>query len=98
MKGHSTGDRIRSAGAMARGVLTGERRPPSLFRVGQTIQADPTPFILAAAHTKVVPPEGIESSPMVSVQEVGHLRGAGVELVRLHLPDGRSLLQLHLDA
>jgi hypothetical protein len=98
MNGHGTGDRIRSAGRMARGALAGERGPPSLFRVGQTIQADPTPFILAAPHTKVLPPEGIETSPMISVQEVGQLRGAGVELVRLHLPDGRSLFQLHLDA
>jgi hypothetical protein len=99
MSGHGTGDRIRSAGAMLRNTVSGgDAQPASPFRVGMTLQADPTPFILAADATKVVAPEGIEASPLLSVQEVGRLRGAGIELTRLYLPDGRSAFQLHLDA
>ena len=99
MNGQNTTDRIRSAGAMLRNTVSGERAPAaSPFRVGMTVTADPTPFILAADATKVRPPEEIEGSPMMSVTEVGRLRGAGTELTRLYLPDGRSLFQLHRDA
>ncbi len=99
MNGHDTTDRIRSAGAMLRNTISGERVPgASLFRVGMTITVDPTPFILAADATKVRPPEVIEGNPTVSVTEVGRLRGAGTELTRLYLPDGRSLFQIHQDA
>jgi hypothetical protein len=99
MNGHGTTDRIRSAGAMLRNTVSGERAPAaSPFRVGMTLTADPTPFILAADSTKVRPPEGMEGNPMVSVAEVGRLRGAGTELTRLYLPDGRSLFQIHQDA
>ncbi len=98
MAGHGTGDRIRSAGAMLRNTVSGGAPPASPFRVGMTIGADPTPFILAAETTKVRPPEGIEASPLVSVAEVGRIRAGSVELARLYLPDGRSAFQLHLDA
>jgi hypothetical protein len=99
MNGHGTTDRIRSAGAMLRNTVAGGGAPAaSPFRVGMTLTADPTPFILAADSTKVRPPEGIEGNPVVSVAEVGRLRGAGAELTRLYLPDGRSLFQLHQDA
>jgi hypothetical protein len=98
MAGHGTGDRIRSAGGMLRTAAGGAAPPVSPFRVGMTLQADPTPFILAADATKVRAPEGIEAAPLLSVQEVGRLRGAGAELTRLYLPDERSLFQLHLDA
>jgi hypothetical protein len=58
MTGHGTGDRIRSAGAMLRTTVAGGGAPPaSPFRVGMTLQADPTPFILAADSTKVRAPE-----------------------------------------
>jgi hypothetical protein len=84
---------------MLRTTVAGGGAPPaSPFRVGMTLQADPTPFILAADSTKVRAPEGIDASQLLSVQEVGRLRGAGVELTRLYLPDGRSAFQLHLDA
>jgi hypothetical protein len=98
MTGHGTTDRMRSAGAMVRNTVSGPRAAASPFRVGMTLQADPTPFILAAGATKLRAPEGIEGNPLVSVQEVGQLRGAGTELTRLYLPDGRSLFQIHLDA
>jgi hypothetical protein len=99
MSGHGTGDRIRAAGGMLRNTVSGgDAQPSSPFRVGMTLQADPTPFILAAESTKVRAPDGVEASPLLSVQEVGRLRGAGIELTRLYLPDGRSAFQLHLDA
>jgi len=77
---------------------SGGAAPASPFRVGMTLQADPTPFILAAGATKVTAPEGLDRSPLISVAEVGRVTGAGPELVRLRLPDGRSLFQLHVDA
>jgi hypothetical protein len=99
MNGPGTTERIRSAGGMLRNTLPGQRAPAaSPFRVGMTLSADPTPFILAAETTKVRAPEGIEGSAVVSVAEVGRLRGAVTELTRLYLPDGKSVFQLHQDA
>lgn len=89
-----------TAGAMLRQKLSGERYTPSLFRVGMTLQADPTPFVLAAGVTKVPAPEtgGGGGNLLVGVQEVGRVEGGAADLIRLHLPDGRSMFQLHLDA
>jgi hypothetical protein len=99
MNGHGTRDRLRGAGAMLRNTLPGQATPASSpFRVGMTLTADPTPFILAAEATKVRPPDGIGESPMLSVAEVGRLLGVGAALTRLYLPDGRSLFQLHQNA
>lgn len=63
------------------------------FRVGQTIPFDPTPFLLAGQATKVKPPAAGE---MVSVEAVGLLEDAGVQLHRLYLPGGTNYFQLHL--
>jgi hypothetical protein len=63
------------------------------FRVGQTIPLDPTPFLLAGQATKVKPPPAGE---MVSVEVVGLLEDAGVQLHRLYLPGGTNYFQLHL--
>jgi Protein of unknown function (DUF2491) len=93
-----SGGPLGSAGAMLRHKLSGERYTPSLFRVGMTLQADPTPFILAAGVTKVPPPESGGGNLLVNVQEVGRVEGGTADLIRLYLPDRRSLFQLHLDA
>jgi hypothetical protein len=85
-----------SAGVMLRHKLSGERYMPSLFRVGMTLQADPTPFILAADVTKVPPPES-GGNLLVNVQEVGRVEGGTADLVRLYLPNRRGMFQLHLD-
>jgi len=86
---------LQSAGAMLRHKLSGESYTPSKFRVGMTLALDPTPFILAKGSIKVPQPEG---SGQVSVSAVGHVVSGNAQLVRLYLPDGRSLVQLHLNA
>lgn len=86
---------LQSAGAMLRHKLSGEAYTPSKFRVGMTIALDPSPFILAAGSIKVPQPEG---SGQVSVSAVGTVVSGNTELLRLYLPDGRSLVQLHRDA
>jgi hypothetical protein len=63
------------------------------FRVGQTIPLDPAPFLLAAGATKVKPPT---ESGMISVEAVGLLQDAGVQLNRLYLPGRTAFFQLHL--
>jgi hypothetical protein len=65
------------------------------FRVGQTIPLDPAAFLLAAGATKVQPPTG---SGMISVEAVGLLEDAGVQLNRLYLPGRTAFFQLHLGA
>lgn len=86
---------LQSAGNMLRHKLSGEGYKPSKFRVGMTLALDPTPFILAGNSIKVPQPEG---SGQVSVSAVGRVASGNTRLVRLYLPDGRSLVQLHLDA
>lgn len=65
------------------------------FRVGQTIPLDPSAFVLAAGATKVQPPA---ESGMISVEAVGLLEDAGVQLHRLYLPGRTAFFQLHLGA
>jgi len=86
-----------TAGRILRNTVTGERYTPSLFRVGMTLTADPTPFILAGGVTKVAAPDA-GSSGLVSVEAVGTLTVGGTTLHRLYLPGGRSFFQLHLGA
>lgn len=86
---------LQSAGNMLRHKLSGESYKPSKFRVGMTLALDPTPFILAGSSIKLPQPEG---SSQVSVSAVGQVSSGNTQLVRLYLPDGRSLVQLHLDA
>ncbi|WP_207459082.1 DUF2491 family protein [Azospirillum sp. SYSU D00513] len=85
------------AGRILRNTVSGETYKPSLFRVGMTLTADPTPFILAGGSTKVAPPEG-GSGGLVSVEAVGRLTAGGTTLHRLYLPGGQSFFQLHLGA
>jgi hypothetical protein len=82
----------------ASGRATGA--PPGLtgtgatrFRVGQTIPLDPAPFLLAAGASKVKPPT---ETGMISVEAVGLLQDAGVQLNRLYLPGRTAFFQLHL--
>ncbi len=87
---------IGTAGAMLRHKLSGEGYTPDKFRVGMTLELDPTPFILAGNAIKVPQPEGTGSG-QVSVAAVGQVQSGGTALTRLYLPDGRSLVQLHLN-
>ena len=85
---------VQTAANLLRHKLSGETYTPSKFRVGMTMALDPTPFILAAGSIKVPQPQG---SGQVSVSAVGHVVSGNTQLVRLYLPDGRGLVQLHLD-
>lgn len=86
-----------SAGKMLRHKMSSDEYVPSRFRVGMTLALDPTPFILSGSAIKLQQPEG-SGSGQVSVGAVGRVVSGRTELVRLYLPDGRSLVQLHLDA
>ena len=86
---------LESAGTLLRHKLSGESYAPSKFRVGMTLALDPTPFILAGNSIKLPQPEG--SGP-VSISAIGQVSSGNTRLLRLYLPDGRSLIQLHLDA
>lgn len=86
---------LQSAGNLLRHKLSGETYAPSKFRVGMTLTLDPTPFILAGDSIKLTQPEG---SGSVSVSAVGQVTSGNTRLLRLYLSDGRSLIQLHLDA
>ncbi len=90
---------LQSAGNLLRHKLSGEGYTPSKFRVGMTLALDPTPFILAGAAIKLPQPPSIgQGSGQVSVSAVGRVTSGNTQLVRLYLPDGRSMVQLHLDA
>jgi hypothetical protein len=88
-----TAGTIASAAGMLRHKASGEPYQPSRFRVGMTIKLDPTPFLLAAGATHLPGPPAMET---VSVTEVGRIEADG--LVRLYLPDGGAMMQLHLGA
>lgn len=90
--GNVVGGNLGSAANMLAHKLSGEGYTPQHFRVGMTVQVDPTPFILAAGAIKVPQPEG----GTTSVAGVGRIEGE--PLLRLYLPDGRSLFQVHLGA
>ncbi|HYD68093.1 DUF2491 family protein [Azospirillum sp.] len=85
-----------TAGKILRAKVSGEAYAPSLFRVGMTLTADPTPFILAGGATKVTAPD--MGGGLVSVEAVGRLTAGNTTLHRLYLPGGRSFFQLHLGA
>ena len=90
--GGMVGGNLGSAANMLAHKLSGEGYTPQHFRVGMTLQMDPTPFILAGGAIKVPQPEG----GTTSVAGVGRIEGE--PLVRLYLPDGRSLFQVQLGA
>ena len=91
-----TNTTLGSAANMLRHKLSGEGYRPDKFRVGMTVALDPTPFILAGDAIKVPQPEGTGSG-QVSVSALGQVVSGGAKLLRLYLPDDRSLIQLHLD-
>ena len=76
--------------------LSGEKYAPSKFRVGMTLQLDPTPFILAGSAIKLQPPEG-SGSGQISVSAIGRVTSGGAALTRLYLPDDKHMVQLHVD-
>ncbi|MBP0445569.1 DUF2491 family protein [Roseomonas sp. SSH11] len=95
--GMTTGDTLRSAGGMLRHKMSGEGYAPSRFRLGTTLTIDPTPFLLAAGSTHVTAPPG--AGGRVSVTAIGRIGGGGPgSMLRLYLPEGGAMLQLHLDA
>lgn len=82
---------LQAAGNMLRHKLSGEGYAPQRFRVGMTLQLDPTPFVLAGDAIKLPQPQG---TGQVSVKAVGRADAPGGTLVRLYLPDDRSMVQL----
>ncbi|KAB0680157.1 DUF2491 family protein [Aureimonas leprariae] len=84
---------ISTAGNILKRKMSGETYTPSKFRVGMTLSLDPTPFVLAGSAIKLP-----ELSGQVSVTAIGRVMSGNTQLVRLYLPDGSSLVQLHLDA
>lgn len=84
--------RLQGAGEMLRHKLSGEGYAPSRFRVGMTLTLDPSPFLLAAGATRLSAPAS--AGQKVSVTAVGRIEPD--RLVRLYLPDGGAMLQLHL--
>jgi hypothetical protein len=73
--------------------LTGSAQ--TRFRVGMAFPLDPSPFLLAAGATKVIPPQG---GGMVSIEAVGLVSDRSATLNRLYLPGRAAFLQLHLAA
>lgn len=59
-----------------------------------TLPIDPTPFILAAGHTKITPPP----AGLLSVEAVGLVTDGGIPLHRLYTPGRQGFFQLHLDS
>jgi len=82
---------LAQAGSLLRNKLSGAPYTPDRFRVGMTVTMDPSPFILAGAALQAPAP----AAGLVGVSAVGRV-DAG--LIRLYLPDGRSMVQLHLNA
>jgi len=102
LRAGGTGDKpmrnLGTAGNMLRHKLAGGGYRPDHFRVGMTFAYDPTPFILAAGATKVLPPVADTGSRRLTATAIGTLAGQGFQLLRLYLPDDRSFFQMHLDA
>jgi hypothetical protein len=88
---------LQQAGNLLRHKVSGEPYKPDRFRVGMTLALDPTPFILAGGALKLPQPDAGSGSGQVSVSAIGEVTSGGARLTRLYLPDGRSLVQLHLD-
>jgi hypothetical protein len=86
---------LRGAGEMLRHKLSGEAYVPEHFRLGMTVTVDPTPFLLLSGHGQMQPPAGAVGG-QVSVAEIGRIPAG--RMVRLYLPEGRDMFQLHLDA
>jgi hypothetical protein len=89
-----TAGMIGSAAGMLRHKASGEGYAPSRFRLGMTLTLDPTPFLLAAGATHVAGPGSAETVSVTELGRIGGDRAGG--LVRLYLPEGRAMLQLHL--
>ena len=88
-------NKLQTAAAMARNVVSPTAYKARNFRVGMVLTADLSPFILAAGATRVTPPAASAEGRM-SVAAVG--RPDMGSFVRLHLDDRRGMFQLHLDA
>jgi hypothetical protein len=89
---------LRTAAGMLRNAVSGQAYTPEHFRVGMTITADPTPFILAGGSTKVPAPDAPGGNMLLSVEAVGRVADGAASLVRLYLPGRHAMFQLHVDA
>lgn len=94
-QGDPSVNKLQTAAAMARNVLSPTAYKAGHFRVGMVLTVDLSPFILAAGATKVAPPDASGTGRM-TVAAVGRLDVG--DFVRLHLDDRKNLFQLHLDA
>ncbi len=91
-----TGGVIGSASAMLRNKLDGAEYTPSRFRVGMSATVDPTPFLLLAGAGNVPQPRAAEAVPVAEVGRIGPTGTGGI--IRLYLPEGRDMFQVHLGA
>lgn len=92
----ATGNRAKgSVPDIAVRKVPAERPGARRFRLGMTLTADPTPFLLASG-TKVPMPKTVLGGGLTSVTAVGRLQGEP-GFVRLHL-DEEGYFELHLDA
>lgn len=90
MKTSPNGSALDLAARMARGKLGGEAARESPYRVGMTLNLDPTPFVLAGNGIKVRPPAG----GLTSVTAIGRLASGAITLDRLYLPQDQGFFQL----
>lgn len=90
MKPSGDGSAFDLAARMARQKLGGEPPRASPYRLGMTLDLDPTPFVLAGAATKVRAPAG----GLTSVAALGRLASGAIVLDRLYLPQDQGFFQL----
>lgn len=75
---------LQGAAEIIRHRSSGEGYRPDYYRVGMTIEGDPSPFILGGSSLKVTP----MAHGRMTVEGVGRLNSRGNERVRLHFPGG----------
>lgn len=83
------------AGGIIRQKIGIPNVPASPFRVGMTVTIDPTPFVLAAAATKVRQPTVGGNAAMAGVGAIGRMNAAETAFDRLYLPEEQGFFQLH---
>ena len=86
-----------AAMAMMQHKLSGTPYVADKFRIGMTLQLDPTPWVLADRAIKLPQPNGTGSG-QISVSAIGQAQAGVAQLTRLYLADDRFFVQLHVDA
>ncbi|MGE5514477.1 MAG: DUF2491 family protein [Bacteroidota bacterium] len=90
MKPTGDGSALDLAARMARQKLGGEPQRDTPYRLGMTLDLDPTPFVLAGSATKVRAPAG----GLTSVAALGRLTSGAIVFDRLYLPQDQGFFQL----